>query len=128
MIVFQFVAGSLKGRELRVDRLPVSIGRDSDVDIRVGDDGVFGRHLRIFLDSDARLQLDSQPPAFALIDGAKVQSTCVRVGDCIGVGAAFFRIALDSPKQASLVVRESLLWLGILTLILIQLWAMFELG
>jgi len=128
VLVLQFVAGSLKGSEVRIQNLPVSFGRDFDVDVRVEDDGVFGKHAQISLTSDLTLQLEAKPPAFALIEGARTHLGIIRTGDRIGIGASAFRLALDSPNQASVPIRETLLWFGILALLTAQMWFMFKLG
>ncbi len=128
MLVLQFVAGSLKGSEVQVPGLPVTLGRDSGVDVRLEDDGVFGKHALISLTSDLNLQLEAKAPAFALIEGAKTHVGIIRTGDRIAIGASAFRLALDSPDQASVSIRETLLWFGVLALIVAQMWLMFKLG
>ena len=97
----------VKGAELgRVSRLPPEpfrIGRSTDCELWLGDDGVSRKHARIFQEAAAYLIEDTESANGTFVQGQRVSRQILRDGDVIQFGpTAVFRYTVTDESQESL--------------------------
>ncbi len=120
MIQLRIVSGAQAGRVFQAHRFPVCIGRAADSDLRLAEDGVWDRHLRIELEPGEGFVLSLEPGAFGVLNGQTFQSSALRNGDLIEIGQTKIQFWLSEAKPRSLRWRESLTWILLALLCLAQ--------
>ena len=103
------VAGaSSVGKMFRLDRREMVIGRSSDADIRLDDDGVSRNHAKIVLRADGSLQLiDLGSTNGTFYNGSKIDIQHLQDGDKIQIGSTMilkfsYQDTLDEALQKNL--------------------------
>jgi two-component system, cell cycle response regulator len=103
------VAGSASvGKMYRLDRGEMVIGRSTDADIRLDDDGVSRNHAKIVLRADGSLQLiDLGSTNGTFYNGGKIDIQTLKDGDKIQIGSTIilkfsYQDTLDEALQRNL--------------------------
>ena len=91
--------GSLKGKRFRMRGAEILIGRGSDNDIQINEDGVSRRHASIRFEDGAFYLSDIGSQNGVWISGQRVWQTDIRYGDQFHVGESTF--ALVGHKQSA---------------------------
>src|SRR5262245_15992886 len=98
MIQLQVLTGKQAGTRWRARRFPVRIGRASNCDLQLEQDGVWDRHCELAFDTAEGILLVAQPNVLLTVNQEAVPTPhCLRNGDSIGLGAARLRFWLDDP-------------------------------
>lgn len=83
---------------LRVDRLPLVIGRNSDSDVQIDERWVSRRHCEIHQENGALVVRDLRSKYGTLVNGQPVKQAPLRPGDTITIGIRTFRITFVRPQ------------------------------
>jgi pSer/pThr/pTyr-binding forkhead associated (FHA) protein len=123
MVLLRRLFGSAAGQEAMVERFPFRVGRGADNHLRVPEPGVWDHHFRLERGKHHALTLHTEPGASTLVNGRPVDDTAVlRLGDVIEAGAAKFSWWLGPVRQRGLTLRETMTWVGLALLVVLQLW------
>lgn len=101
--------------------LPLSIGRNPDCDLRLEGAGVWDQHAVLSLESAEGFRLKACPDAVTRVNGAVVDQTRLRNGDCIDLGGVRLHFGFSSTQQHLFRFRERLTFLAVGLLCLVQL-------
>ena len=96
-------------REYQLNQPNVIIGRDGDVDIKIENQGVLGKHCKLTKKVNRYLLEDLGTPAGLELNGEKIRMAHIKNGDALSLGGHFtleFELAGASasgalPKQAA---------------------------
>ena len=120
MIQLKILRGKTAGSHWVARRFPVQVGRASEADLTLEEDGVWDRHLEIALCPAEGFVLSVQTGALAFINSQPAQRTVLRNGDLIELGAAKIQFGLSPTRPRSLRFREALTWIAFALLCLGQ--------
>jgi two-component system cell cycle response regulator len=101
VVVYQREGGA--GRCIKLDRLPLRLGRDPDNELVLADDGVSRRHARIERREDRILLMDVGSTNGTLLNDAELSGIAtLHTGDRIQVGSTIFKYLSASDLEAAL--------------------------
>jgi pSer/pThr/pTyr-binding forkhead associated (FHA) protein len=109
------------GSEWIVRDFPFVIGRAPISQIRLGDQGVWDRHLEIRFQRDEGFTFSTRPGALVLINEQPSESGLLRNGDWIQLGSVQLRFWLASSERRSARAREFLTWTALAMLFAAQI-------
>jgi len=87
-----------------VQKLPVTLGRDADNDITLGDSSVSRRHAEVTLEKDKLFIKDLDSHNGMTVNGQKVTSFALSPGDLVRLGTFELKVNMGEPEVES--VRE----------------------
>lgn len=120
MIELKALSGHTAGTKWSARRFPLRIGRSTDAQVRLEDQGVWDKHALIDLRPTDGFVLKAEPDALVSLNGQPAREAVLKNGDCIQLGAAKMQFWLSPMKQRGLAPREWLAWTGILLITLGQ--------
>lgn len=120
MVQFQFLNGAKAGTRWVACRLPFSLGRSAQDDLRVEADGVWERHARVELRDRRRAVLTSSEQALTVVNGQPIQEAVLRNGDILQIGSVQLQFGLSPAAHRGLRFREALTWIAIALMALAQ--------
>lgn len=120
MLQLKILSGKKAGTTMMARRFPVRIGRAPRSDLRIEEDGVWDRHLRLEFSRREGVVLHTEPSALATVNGQSVETAVLHNGDTIQIGSLKLQFWLGETRQGSLWAREWLTWIGIATICLGQ--------
>jgi len=101
VVVYQRDGGA--GRCIKLDRLPLRLGRDPDNELVLADDGVSRRHARIEKRAGRVVLMDVGSTNGTLLNDAELDGIAeLRTGDRIQVGSTIFKYLSASDLEAAL--------------------------
>jgi diguanylate cyclase (GGDEF)-like protein len=101
VVVYQRDGGA--GRCIKLDRLPLRLGRDPNNELVLADDGVSRRHARIEKRSERMVLMDVGSTNGTLLNDAELSGIAeLRTGDRIQVGSTIFKYLSASDLEAAL--------------------------
>lgn len=101
VVVYQREGGA--GRCIKLDRLPLRVGRDPDNELVLADDGVSRRHARIERREGRIVLMDVGSTNGTLLNDAELENIVeLRTGDRIQVGSTIFKYLSASDLEAAL--------------------------
>ena len=101
VVVYQRDGGA--GRSIKLDQLPLRIGRDPSNELVLEDDGVSRRHARIEWRSDRLVLMDVGSTNGTLLNDAELSGIVeLRTGDRIQVGSTIFKYLSATDLEAAL--------------------------
>jgi hypothetical protein len=113
MVQLRILSGKQAGTSYVARRFPVRIGRASNCEVHVEEDGVWDQHAQVnFIPADGFV-LTAQPNCFVAVNSEALQEKVLRNGDLIEAGSLKFQFWLSETRQAGLRLRESLTWVAI---------------
>jgi pSer/pThr/pTyr-binding forkhead associated (FHA) protein len=121
MVQFRVLTGSRQGERLIASRFPWLIGRSNSAQLRLEDPGVWERHLEIALEDPGGFVASLLPGALATVNGSPFQQAKLRNGDVLDLGSVRLQFWLSEAPQKGLRWRESLTWLALGALSLVQI-------
>jgi len=121
MVLLRVLGGKMAGAEITARRFPFHIGRSSDANFQLPEDGVWDRHLELTMEPDAGYVITAQPNALTSVNGEQVQRAVLRNGDVVEIGVVKIRFWLGAVRQYGLRFRESLLWLAFAAIAAVQI-------
>jgi predicted component of type VI protein secretion system len=121
MVELEILSGTTAGTRWVARRFPVHVGRSANCDLQLEDPGVWDEHLVIRLDPDNGFVLEAQPNALVVANGQSVETSVLRNGDTIEVGAVKLHFWLGEARQRGLILRETFFWLIVVAVCLGQI-------
>jgi pSer/pThr/pTyr-binding forkhead associated (FHA) protein len=116
MIDLHVLSGKKAGSRVVVSHFPFHIGRVSQNDLPLDDDGIWDRHLTLeFHDKDG-FHAAATANAIATVNGVQVEKSRLHNGDVITIGSAKLQFWLAPAPQRGLSLRENFVW-GLLILV-----------
>ena len=110
MIYLQLLSGKKAGERAVAAHFPFRIGRASQNDLTLEDDGVWDQHLALeFLEKDG-FQLSTTANAISAVNGKPIEKAILRNGDVITLGSAKIQFWLAPAPQRGLLLRENFVW------------------
>ena len=125
MVQFRVLNGSKAGSLWVARRFPVHIGRLASADLQLEEPGVWDHHLRLDFSPGEGFVLQAHEQARVLVNGKPFQQTLLHNGDAIDIGSLRLQFWLTENCQVGLRSRESLTWLIILGVSIVQVALMY---
>ena len=114
MFQLDILLGKKAGTRWVTRHFPFRVGRASDMDLQLDDDGIWARHAEISLNPESGAVLCPQPDALTAVNGHRVTGDVfLRNGDLLELGSLQLRFGLSPSRPASLRWREGLTWFGL---------------
>jgi len=110
----------MAGADFVARRFPFQVGRSSSADLRIEDAGIWDEHLTFSLSADRTVEVFAKAGALVSVNDQSVSTAALRSGDVIEIGAVRIRFSLSPTRQKGLRLRESLVWIGLILIALIQ--------
>jgi pSer/pThr/pTyr-binding forkhead associated (FHA) protein len=110
MIQLRVLTGKMAGTVWVARHFPVQIGRAAGAHLRLEEDGVFERHLRLDFRPRAGYSLSVLGDALASVNSEPVREATLRNGDVIDVGSARLQFWLADARQSGLRLGEWMSW------------------
>ena len=124
MVQLQALNGKLAGKQWFVRHFPVQLGRSQACDVPLDEAGVWDKHAQIArLDNVFSFRV--HPPALATVNREPATEHSLRNGDTIELGGAQLRFSLSPTRPRSVWFRETMTWLGLAVLCLLQVWMIY---
>jgi pSer/pThr/pTyr-binding forkhead associated (FHA) protein len=121
VIQLHVLSGKQAGLLWNARRFPVHVGRASDNDLKLEDDGIWEEHFQLALSPAEGFTLSVHPGAIVTVNQAPVQTARLRNGDVITAGSAKLSFRLSDTRQRGLRLREWFVWTLIVGLCLGQI-------
>lgn len=109
-----------------IERFPCVIGRAASADLRLEEPGIWERHLKLQFRPREGVSLTVLPGALVTRNGEALTDGILRNGDIIGAGGAKLRFWLGPTSQRDCGLRETVTWLGLAALFIVQIWLMSD--
>ncbi len=116
MVLLRILSGKKADTEVVTRHFPFRIGRAANADLSLQEAGVWEQHGVLSLEESGQFQLLACGEAFFIVNGERLQSSLLRNGDAIEMGAAKIAFSLSPTRHHSLVWRESLTWAALVIL------------
>jgi pSer/pThr/pTyr-binding forkhead associated (FHA) protein len=116
MIDLHVLSGKKAGSRVVVGHFPFQIGRVSQNDLPLEDDGVWDRHVTLEFKEKDGFHVATTANAIVTINGKPVEKSRLHNGDILTVGSAKLQFWLAPAPQRGLSLRENFVW-GLLILI-----------
>jgi len=113
MVCLHILSGKMAGDRQIVRHFPFRIGRATENNLLLDDDGVWHCHLTLNFQREEGFTLQTEAGAFVAVNDEPQTAARLRNGDIISFGSAKFQFWLTAPLQRSLRLRELSVW-GIL--------------
>ena len=111
MIQLRILSGKMAGEIIFVRHFPFRVGRSSQNDLCLDDDGVWDNHMAIGFDRSEGFLLEAAPDAFAAVNEQPQSNARLSNGDVISFGSAKLQFWLAPAKLRGLRLREAFVWL-----------------
>jgi hypothetical protein len=128
MLLLQILTGKKAGTDYIARKFPVAVGRSMTADLPLDDAGVWDKHFEVQFSPPDGLTLKVHLNASVSINEQSVQEAVLRNGDIISVGSLKIRFSLSPVQQRGLFLRETLTWLSIIGLCILQIALIFFLA
>lgn len=113
MVQLQILNGARAGSQWVASRLPFSVGRSPEDDLRIEADGVWDRHARVELRDRQRVVLIASEQARTSVNGQPIREAILRNGDILQIGSVHLQFGFSPAAHRGLRFREALTWIGI---------------
>ena len=127
MIQLRILSGKLAGEVIFVRQFPFRIGRASDNELCLEDEGIWDNHLALWFEKQDGFVLTASPDAFTAVNEQPQKEVRLRNGDVISFGSAKVQFWLAPAKLRGLELREAFVWVLLAGLTLVQIALMLKL-
>jgi pSer/pThr/pTyr-binding forkhead associated (FHA) protein len=110
MIHLNILSGKKAGAQTVARHFPFRIGRASQNDLQLNDDGIWDQHLVLEFQKQEGFKLTTSANALATVNGEPIQNKILRNGDTITLGSARLQFWLAAAQQRGLRSSESFVW------------------
>jgi pSer/pThr/pTyr-binding forkhead associated (FHA) protein len=110
MIHLNILSGKKAGAQTVARHFPFRIGRASQNDLQLDDDGIWDQHLVLEFQKQEGFKLTTSANALATVNGEPIQNKILRNGDTITLGSARLQFWLAAAQQRGLRSSESFVW------------------
>jgi predicted component of type VI protein secretion system len=119
MVQFQILSGKMAGSQWVARHFPFSVGRSNGADFSLDESAMWDRHFQIAFQPEGFV-LTTEPEAFVILNGERVQRAVLKSGDLLEIGLAKIRFGLSATTQKPLSSRECVAWTGLSLLCLAE--------
>ena len=127
MVQLKILSGKKAGTAWAARHFPVRIGRSAAMDLKIEEDGVWDDHLSLVFRPADGVVMTAHENALVSVNATPTRETVLRNGDILVLGSARLQFWLSENRQAGLGFREALIWAGIVTITLAQVWLIYSL-
>ena len=120
MVQLRVLNGSRAGSAQTAVQFPCTIGRASGDHLQLVEAGVWERHLQLDLQIPDGFRVRRLGEGRASVNGVEFDDLALRNGDVIELGAVKVQFWLSDVRQSSNRRRETLVWLGLAALVLLE--------
>ena len=120
MVQLRVLNGSRAGTAQTASRFPCTIGRASGDDLQLVEAGVWENHLQLDLHLPDGFRLCRLGQGRASVNGSEFDELVLHNGDVIELGAVKVQFWLGEVRQSDNRARETLVWLGLAALVLLE--------
>ena len=120
MVQLRVLNGSRAGTAQTASRFPCTIGRAIGDDLQLVEAGVWENHLQLDLKVPDGFRLSRLGEGRASVNGSEFDDRLLRNGDVIELGAVKVQFWLGEVRQADNRARETLVWIGLTALVLLE--------
>lgn len=120
MVQLRVLNGSRAGTAHSASRFPCTIGRASGDDLQLAEAGVWENHLQLNLQVPDGFRLSRLGQGRASVNGTEFDELVLHNGDVIELGAVKVQFWLAEVRQSSNRMRETLVWLGLAALVVLE--------
>ena len=120
MVQLRVLNGSRAGSAQTAVQFPCTIGRASGDHLQLVEAGVWERHLQLDLQIPDGFRVRRLGEGRASVNGVEFDDLALRNGDVIELGAVKVQFWLGEVRQSSNHARETLVWLGLAALVLLE--------
>ena len=120
MVQLRVLNGSRAGTAQTASRFPCTIGRASGDDLQLVEAGVWENHLQLDLRVPDGFCLSRLGQGRASVNGSEFEELLLRNGDVIELGAVKVQFWLGEVRQSDNPARETLVWIGLVALVLLE--------
>ena len=120
MVQLRVLNGSRAGSAQTAVQFPCTIGRASGDHLQLVEAGVWERHLQLDLQIPDGFRVRRLGEGRASVNGVEFDDLALRNGDVIELGAVKVQFWLAEVRQSDNRVRETLAWLGLAALVLLE--------
>ena len=120
MVQLRVLNGSRAGSAQTAVQFPCTIGRASGDHLQLVEAGVWERHLQLDLQIPDGFRVRRLGEGRASVNGVEFDDLALRNGDVIELGAVKVQFWLGEVRQSSNRARETLVWLGLAALVLLE--------
>lgn len=110
MIQLHVLSGKKAGSRVAASRFPFRIGRASQNDLPLDDDGVWDEHIALEFCRKEGFRLAAAPEAIATVNSKPAGDALLRNGDIITLGSAKVQFWIAPARQRGLSLRENFVW------------------
>jgi pSer/pThr/pTyr-binding forkhead associated (FHA) protein len=110
MIHLNILSGKKAGAQTVARHFPFRIGRASQNDLQLDDDGIWDQHLVLEFQKQEGFKLTTSANALATVNGEPIQNKILRNGDTITIGSAGLQFWFAAAQQRGLRSSESFVW------------------
>lgn len=110
MVQLAILSGKTAGSVLTARRFPFSIGRATDSNLQLQEDGVWDRHAVLALESNKGFSIRAEENAYLAVNGQPGASFPLRNGDVIELGGVRAQFWIAPARLRSLTLSETALW------------------
>ena len=110
MIQLDILSGKKAGNRLVASRFPFRIGRASQNELPLDDDGVWDQHIVVEFHRKEGFRLATAPEAIVAVNSKPAGDTLLRNGDIITLGSAKLQFWIAPARQRGLHMRENFVW------------------
>jgi len=121
MVQFNILSGKKAGDQWVVRHFPFRVGRATQNDLSLDDNGVWDRHFTIELQNKDGFNLAIEPNALAYINNQPAQNQILHNGDIITFGSVKIQFWLAAARQRGMRLRENLVWAALILVTAAQL-------
>jgi predicted component of type VI protein secretion system len=110
MIQLHILSGKKAGVRTAARHFPFSIGRATQNNLLLEDDGVWDQHLTFDFQKKEGFIVTTAANALAAVNNIPVQTARLRNGDTVTIGSVKLQFWLAAPVQRGLRIREFFFW------------------
>ena len=126
MAQLHILSGEYEQHFVQSDTFPMIIGRGADCQLQLTDEGVWEKHAVIELDTEGRFTLGPLADATTAINDEPIHETSpLRNGDVVSLGAVKLQFWLGSVQQSGLRHQESAVWAMLAAVVVAELVLLF---
>ncbi len=120
MVQFRVLNGHRGGTAQTVTQFPCTIGRANGDSLQLVEVGVWENHLQLDLQVPEGFRLRRLGHGRASVNGTEFDELILHNGDVIELGAVKVQFWLAEVRQSDNRMRETLVWLGLGALVLVE--------
>ncbi len=128
MVQLSILSGKMAGEIIFVRHFPFHVGRGAQNELCLEDDGVWDKHLTIGFEKTEGFTVATAPDALAVVNDEPQTGARLRNGDVIAFGSAKIQFWLAPAQVRGLKLRESIAWVLLAGLALLQIYLMVQLA